>query len=114
MKTIIAGSREGVPAFEVHNAILESGFAITQVVSGAARGVDSIGEEWARNSNVPVKAFPANWSVYGKRAGIVRNDEMAQYAEALIAVWDGKSPGTANMIATAKSKGLKVHVRVIS
>ena len=52
----------------------------------------------------------ANWDTFGKAAGYIRNEEMAQIGDALIAVWDGKSKGTRNMISIAKRHGIKVHV----
>lgn len=82
----------------------------TVVLSGDARGVDRMGEMWARLNFVRVERYPAQWEVYGKRAGPIRNAEMASNADALIAVWDGSSRGTAHMIDTAKKKGLRVYV----
>ena len=109
MKTIIAGSR-GIDDFAiVSKAIVDSGFEITEVVSGTARGVDLEGEGWASLNEVPIKRFPADWSL-GRGAGHKRNAEMAEYADALIAIWDGKSPGTRNMINEAAKKGLKIYV----
>ncbi|NKE72859.1 DUF2493 domain-containing protein [Candidatus Manganitrophus noduliformans] len=110
MRTIIAGSRTINDSLLVEQAVRESGFRITEVLSGGARGVDCLGEEWARRNGVPVRHFPADWERYGKRAGYVRNEEMADRAEALISVWDGRSPGTGQMIEIAKRKGLKVFV----
>ena len=110
MKTIIAGSR-GVSDYQrIVKAVEDSGFQITEVVSGTARGVDRLGERYAEEHGIPVKHFPANWGVHGRAAGPIRNVAMAEYAEALIAVWNGISAGTAHMIATAKTKGLHVHV----
>lgn len=57
-----------------------------------------------------MKRFPADWGKYGKSAGVLRNKQMAEYADGLIAFWDGKSRGTANMIETAKGLGLRVRV----
>lgn len=54
--------------------------------------------------------FKADWDKHGKAAGFKRNTEMAKYADALIAFWDGKSKGTKHMIDTAKSHNLKVRV----
>lgn len=110
MKTIIAGSR-GITSLSVVNKACElSGFSITEVVSGTARGVDQLGELWAKNNKIGVKRFPAQWDLHGKSAGYKRNEIMAGYAEALIAIWDGKSPGTKHMIDIAKRKGLTVFV----
>ncbi len=109
MKVIIAGSRQIEDYCSVKNAIELSQFYVSEVVSGCARGVDKVGEYWARKHNIPIKRFPANWSL-GKQAGIIRNIEMAHYADALVAVWDSQSRGTKHMIECAKRKGLKVFV----
>lgn len=113
MKTIIAGTRDITDYELVLTAIGQSGFAITEVVSGCAKGVDTLGEDWARIHKIPVKPFPAAWRPNGKfdkAAGIKRNIDMGNYADALIAVWDGKSSGTGHMIRIATVKGLKVFV----
>jgi hypothetical protein len=112
MKTIIAGSRNIENANAVQEAILESKFTITEVVSGGAVGIDQIGEDWARRNNVRMTRFMPEWTTYGKAAGVIRNGQMAKYADALIAVWDGKSRGTKNMIDEAKKLGLKVYVKI--
>ena len=111
MKVIVAGSRTIVSYTLVANAIQDSGFKVTEVISGTARGVDQLGELWAKNQTppIPVRRFPANWNRYGRTAGMKRNEEMANYAEALVAVWDGKSKGTRGMIRIAQEKGLRVH-----
>ena len=113
MKTIIAGSRSICDSALLEIVIKESNFEITEVVSGGARGVDRLGELWATDHDIPVKRFPANWQQQGKRAGYVRNSEMASYSQALIALWDGESRGTAHMVRVAQSSGLKVFVKVI-
>lgn len=110
MKVIIAGSRELNDFLLVQEAVHASTFKITEVVSGTARGVDKQGEAWASLHDIPIKRFPANWKQYGRGAGHIRNAEMAEYADALIAVWDGKSPGTKNMIELARKHNLKVFI----
>jgi hypothetical protein len=113
MKVIIAGSREITDFNTVKIAYEKSGFKATEIVSGAARGVDYLGELLAKNLSIPVKRFPADWNTHGKRAGPIRNAEMANYADALIAVWDGQSKGTENMITQARRKDLSVFVYLI-
>ena len=81
-----------------------------EIVSGTAKGADKMGEQFARFMGYPIKQFPANWEVFGKSAGYKRNEEMAQYADALIAFWDGHSKGTKHMIDLAKKYNLKVRV----
>lgn len=108
MKTIIAGSRSITDYETVKQAVISSRFKITEVVSGTARGVDTLGERWAIENGVPLKTFPANWSAHGKAAGHMRNQVMADYADALVLVWDGHSRGSADMLARAVRGGLKV------
>jgi phage gp37-like protein len=110
VKVIIAGSRTVTDAEIVNKAIKQSRFKITEVVSGCAKGVDTLGEWWASQNRKLIKRFPANWREYGRGAGYRRNAEMADYADALIAVWDGKSRGTKHMIDIARRGGLKVFV----
>ena len=104
MRVIIAGPHKGVwDIATVEQAVLESGFTITEVVSGRAPGIDTLGEQWANAHGIPVKPFPAEWTRYGRKsAGRIRNAAMGAYAEALVAV-DNGSPGTANMIGIMKS-----------
>jgi hypothetical protein len=106
MKTIIAGSRTITSLSLVLDAIMESGWDICEVVSGCARGVDTLGEAYAKNQGIPVKKFPADWKRYSKLAGPQRNNEMVCYADACIAVWDGESGGTRDMIEKAIDAGL--------
>lgn len=110
VKVIIAGSRSIKNGDTVTSAIMESGFQITEVVTGMAAGVDLLGEEWARYNYVSIVRFVPDWDTHGKKAGILRNIEMANYADALIAVWDGESKGTKHMIDYATKRGLKVFV----
>ena len=110
MKVIIAGSRDITDMALVEHAIRESRFRISEVVCGMARGVDALGKEWAEDRNIPVMPFHADWSVHGKAAGYKRNSAMAEYADALIAVWDGRSKGTRNMIYLARKHKLRVYV----
>lgn len=110
MRTIIAGSRSGITYDDVRAAIDEAGWMPTVVLCGDCRGADSFGAQWARFNGIPIEHYPADWRLHGKAAGPKRNMEMAHHAEALIAVWDGKSPGTRSMINAAYSRNLRVYV----
>jgi hypothetical protein len=113
MRTIIAGSRSCDDFVELITAISECGFKVTSVVSGGAKGADKLGEQYAIENNLRLTVYYANWDSYGVAAGHIRNAEMAEDAEALIALWDGVSKGTANMIANARRKKLKTHIHMI-
>jgi hypothetical protein len=114
MKVIIAGGRDITDYNLVLSAIQESGFEITEVISGMASGVDELAVRYAKENNLPLQEFWAEWNSYGKSAGPIRNRQMASSADALIAIWDGKSRGTKNMIDEATKKGLKIKVYNVS
>lgn len=80
------------------------------IVSGTARGADKLGERYAKERGYNVELFPADWENKGRAAGYIRNADMANNADALIAFWDGTSHGTAHMIDIARKKNLPVRV----
>lgn len=107
MKLIIAGTRS-IDWDEAYGRIVESCriekspfftqlITATEIVSGTCRGVDEAGEDYADSYDIPVKRFPADWKSHGKVAGPIRNRQMAEYADALLLIWDGKSNGSKNM-----------------
>ena len=69
-----------------------------------------MGETYAQSKGYDVKIMPADWGAHGRSAGYKRNQQMADISDALVAFWDGSSPGTKHMINLAKAKGLRVHV----
>jgi len=114
-KLIIAGSRD----FDDYDLMVRAIYAIhdteladktVSIVSGMARGADALGYMFAHKHGIQVHEFPANWAKYGKRAGYVRNQEMGDFADGLIAFWDGKSKGTEHMINYMKKQGKTVFV----
>lgn len=107
MKVIIAGSRTGFSLEDVYEAWSQSGFGISEVVSGGASGVDTLCEVFAVEQGIPIKQFIPDWN------GHARNRDMGNYADALIALWDGQSKGTKGMIDYAKKKGLEVYVYIL-
>lgn len=80
------------------------------IVSGTARGADRLGERYAAEHGYSVERYPANWNVYGKAAGYIRNSDMANASDALICFWDGQSRGSGHMIDLARKKGLSVRI----
>lgn len=118
MRVIVAGSRDitskAVVMAALREAFLWEAINPTCIVSGKARGVDQLGEQIARDAGLPIDSHPANWNLHGRRAGFLRNEEMAESADALVAVWDGSSPGTKHMISVARARGLRVYVYQLS
>jgi hypothetical protein len=111
MKVIIAGGRTITDYSLVLSALAESEFIPTEIVSGMAPGVDTLAIQYATENNLPLAEFHADWKKFGKAAGPIRNRVMAEHGEALIAIWDGESRGTKNMIEEATKRGLKVYVK---
>lgn len=84
---------------------------VTEVLCGGARGPDTFGREWAEALEIPVRIFNPDWDRHGRSAGPLRNQVMVDHADALFAVWNGKSRGTADVIRRAKEKGLPFYVQ---
>lgn len=116
---IVAGSRAILDLENgeqiVRKTIEQAPFSPNEIVSGAARGVDEMGESWASEHGIPVKQFEADWNEHDRAAGPIRNAEMAEYADALIAVRVDNSAGTTDMIekGTEKLGEENVYVREI-
>lgn len=116
MKCIIAGSRHLKDIRLVYAAMRACPFTldIDEVVSGKAQGIDTLGEKWAKAHGLPVTGFPAGWrgsdGFLDPTAGMRRNERMAAYSDALVAVWDMQSTGTKHMIDCAQRHGLQVFI----
>ena len=113
MRTIIAGSRDITNMYYLTEAMKTCPFSITTILSGTARGVDTLAIDYGKQQNIPVEKYPANWDLYGKSAGYKRNVLMARHADALIALWDGQSKGTKHMIDIANELNLSIHLVII-
>lgn len=104
MKIIIAGSRTIINMNLLIKAIKLSSFEITssdEIISGGARGVDSLGEKYAKQHNIKLTIFKPNWDKYGIKGGVIRNTQMSRYADCAIVVHCG-SKGSIDMINKMK------------
>ena len=72
------------------------------VVSGGASGADSLAEQYTNTHITTLIKFPAEWNKYGKSAGFIRNQQIVDNCDMVLAFWDGESRGTADTIAKAK------------
>lgn len=122
-KVIIAGGRDmDFNAGFIHDLMWRAGFHydakhaekhgkvfMEEVVAGGASGIDFAAETFAYQYRIPVKLFPADWATYGTAAGPIRNREMAEYGDALILIWDGRSRGSASMKREAEKAGIQVY-----
>jgi hypothetical protein len=111
-KVIVAGGRDFSDYKLLFSTLdhLLSRKTDVEIVSGVARGADSLAIRYAGEKRILVKRFPADWDRDGNSAGYKRNVVMAEYADACVCFWDGKSKGTADMIRVANDYGLKVRV----
>lgn len=83
---------------------------IAMIISGGAKGADTLAEEYANNHHIPLQVFPAKWDQYGKRAGYIRNVKIVENSDVVIAFWDGKSKGTKMTIDECTRHNKQVHV----
>lgn len=126
MKVIVAGSRTLNLQPTIENVITSAfnkwlaadpdnwtKYMRPEIVSGGAMGVDFCGEVYAKKAELPLTVMKADWEKHGKAAGPIRNSQMAEYADALIAVWDGKSKGTLDMINQMRKRDKLVYVHTI-
>lgn len=103
MKVCIAGSRDFCD-YDSLCKVMKRAFGDKQIIiiSGHAKGADELGERFANENNLLLDIYPADWRLYRNRAGAIRNAEMAQVSDCLVAFWDGESRGTKNMIKNMK------------
>lgn len=118
IRVIVCGGRDfndKILCFETLEKMLsEYTSESVEIVSGHARGADTFGEEYAKMHGIRLSIFKADWKLYGKSAGPVRNSQMLKYASeetpVVIAFWNGASKGTKNMIEQSRAAGATVHV----
>jgi len=113
MKLIIAGGRDFNNYDMLTTAVdnfIERHPDYDIIISGTARGADELGERYAKDTNITVERYPAQWDKYGKSAGYRRNEQMALLADGCICFWNGLSKGTEHMINLAKKHNLNTIV----
>lgn len=109
MNVAVIGSRT-FDNFALVESTLASISTISRVVSGGAKGADSLAQRYAEQNQIPVEIFKPDWKRFGRGAGIVRNREIIEAAEMVVAFWDGKSKGTESSIKMAQSKRIPVKI----
>lgn len=116
MRLIIAGSRTiqdyGIVAQLIRNYLAIYVPINLVIIQGEAKGVDKLAKAFAIDNDIKWKSYPANWGKHGKSAGPKRNRKMAKKATHLLAIWDGESRGTNDMVKAGKEYNL--HIRLIT
>jgi hypothetical protein len=115
MKLAIVGSRSFSDYALLEKTVLDliPLEEISLIVSGGAKGADSLAEEFAKKWNIETLVFKPNWTDYGKQAGFLRNVKIVENADVVVAFWDGESPGTKSSINLAKKKNKKLLVKLL-
>ena len=110
MKVAVIGSRE----LKVNNLEKYLPEEVTEIVSGGARGIDTSAREYALKNNIKLKEFLPEYEKYGRSAPLKRNMQIIDYADMVLAFWDGKSKGTKFVIDSCKKmgKGVKIFMKV--
>lgn len=109
MKVAVVGSRDASPS--AARLILKYLPAdATEIVSGGARGIDTLAEEVAKSLSLPTKIFLPDYETYGRQAPLFRNRQIIDYADCVLAFWDGKSSGTKSVIGTCMDTGKPIKV----
>lgn len=112
MNIIIAGGRDfnNYPLLKKKMDEILKDISNVNIVSGMAKGADTLGINYAKEKNLKVIEMPADWDKFGKSAGYRRNEDMARISDACVCFWDGKSRGTKHMIDLAKKYELQLRV----
>lgn len=104
IKLAIVGSRtfDDLNKFHKIIQILKNNYTFSLIVSGGAKGADSMGEKYADDNNIPKLILKADWKKFGKRAGFIRNVDIIKNCDLCVAFWDGNSHGTKHDIKLCK------------
>lgn len=107
MKLAIIGGRDftdyALLECMVHSHFTHLGeLGVTEIVSGGAKGADSLGARFARENGIKLTEHLPDWDRYGKRAGFVRNELIVKDADTVLVFWNGESRGTGNSLSIAK------------
>lgn len=106
MKVAIIGSR-GLSVLDLRDYLPEG---VTEIVSGGARGIDSCAREYAQRVGLKLTEFLPQYTLYGRRAPLKRNLQIIDYADMVIAFWDGRSKGTKHVIDNCKKRKKEIRV----
>lgn len=110
IRVLVCGGRDWTDEKAVHDFLtkLHEERRIALVIEGGARGADHLARTWARKQGIPNKSFPAHWRVYGRAAGVIRNNTMLHSGKPDLVVAFPGGRGTADMVRRAKAAGVEV------
>ena len=108
MKTAVIGSR-GLTVDDLGKYLPEG---TTEIVSGGAKGIDTCAREYANSHNIKLKEFLPEYERFGRGAPLKRNLQIIEYADIVLAFWDGKSRGTKYVIDNCRTMGVEVKIYI--
>jgi hypothetical protein len=109
MKVAVVGSRS-FNDYEKLKQTLDQTPDISRIISGGAKGADSLAEQWAREKGIETVVYKPDWAKYGRGAGVVRNRLIIEDCDYCIAFWDGESKGTKSSIDHCKKLNKRLLV----
>lgn len=117
MKVAIVGSRS-FSDYKIFSDFMEDltenkHLAIDEIISGGAKGADSLAEIYAKDKGIPIEIIKPDWNTFGKSAGFIRNRDIIMRCDACVAFWDGESHGTKHDISLCKEFGKPCYVQNI-
>lgn len=110
MRLAIIGSRDFDNYSLLHRIVNNLSFEIDEIVSGGAKGEDSLGEKYAKENNIKTNIFYPDWDTYGKKAGFIRNKDIIDNSDFVLAFWDKRSPGTKDSLLYAKKMNKPIRI----
>ena len=110
IKLAIVGSRGFNDYKKLNEVVLPAKNKISLIISGGAKGADSLAERFAKENNIPTQIILPDWETHGKSAGFLRNKEIVEAADIVLAFWDGKSKGTQHSFKLAEKLGKKIFI----
>lgn len=110
MKLAVVGTRTFHDYLKAEAILREYDGKVSEIISGGAQGADRLAEIYAKEYQIPIRIFKADWKTYGKRAGPMRNKQIVEEADEVVAFWDGTSRGTLSTIEYAREKGIPIQI----
>lgn len=107
----VVGSRTFEDAYLVFRVLIT--YPISHIISGGARGADTLAIDYAEAMNIPYTIYPADWDKYGRSAGFIRNKDIVDNSDQVLAFWDGISKGTQHTLVYARKQNKLLHIEMV-
>jgi len=106
LRILVCGGRDFTDEVKLIEELNKHQFSL--LITGVARGADMLAYNYATKNKIPIASFPANWKLYGKRAGFVRNTQMLREGKPELIIAFAGGFGTAMMCKIGENAGVRV------